>query len=326
MGALARFGRTGTDNQGYSILSVNPTRLVVDLSARSEIKPGCDEQSGAQLAAQARARYASTLPSHHAEPKPMTGAHGEHPPIPRPPHHLLRHVHGIRRGFRPRHRPGDRAVRGGRRRAAASAIEQPLLHLPAASGDQGLLFNPDGEVLDDTRVVTDGSTSMALWVADREWADTCASRDDCVTIFGDPWDPHDVPVLIPPEAAGEIHIFLFETTGYPTGPRIVGYFSPCTTSCNSPTIPCSNDKLMIDGPRAVAYDPGAGEPETRSGRLPGYNLYNDTSKSPLWDAYLARNYAVPPCSATSSSATATASAPSKGRCVTRASWSCWSCW
>ena len=102
------------------------------------------------------------------------------------------------------------------------------------------------------RVVTDGTTSVALWVADQEWDETCASRGDCVTqemvdavaerflrpggdndiydwvttIFGDPWGSHDSPILIPPQAGDEIHIFLFDIAGdgYPTGPRIVGYF------------------------------------------------------------------------------------------------------
>ena len=31
------------------------------------------------------------------------------------------------------------------------------------------------------RVVTDGTTSAAIWVADKEWAVTCNSRGDCVT-------------------------------------------------------------------------------------------------------------------------------------------------
>ena len=247
------------------------------------------------------------------------------------------------------------------------------------------------------RVVTDGATSVALWVADREWTSTCASRGDCVTgemvdavgdaflrhgqsndiydwittIFGDPWGPHDVPVLIPPEAGNEIHIFLFdiENDGYPTGPRIVGYFSrlhnilrqpdsallqhslerlaffldsPWLASADGDTWEVTDrrpsgliatlahefqhmvhyyqkpvmrnaisetwlneqasevaedliaDKMMINGPRAVAYDdPRAGEPENRGGRLAGYNLYNDIQVS-TWDGYLASysiNYA-----------------------------------
>ena len=108
------------------------------------------------------------------------------------------------------------------------------------------------------RVVTDGTTTVALWVADQEWEATCYSRGDCVTqemvdavaerflrpggsndiydwittIFGAPWGPNSVvgrdgqPLLIPAEAAREIHIFAFdiENDGYITGGRIVGYF------------------------------------------------------------------------------------------------------
>ena len=266
-----------------------------------------------------------------------------------------------------------------------------------AVGDRVSFFDLVDQVLVPAtvrRVVTDGSISVALWVADREWADSCASRGDCVTqqmvnavaqrflrpgssndiydwvstIFGDPWGPHDVPVLIPPEAADEIHIFLFDigNDGYPTGPRIVGYFSRLHSILQQPDHPLIQyslerlaffldspvlataagdtwevtdrlpgiilgtlahefqhmihyyqkpvvrgaisetwlneqasevaedliaDKLMIDGPRAVAYnDPGAGEPENRRGRLPDYNLHNDIQVSG-WDGYLA-NYSI----------------------------------
>ena len=81
------------------------------------------------------------------------------------------------------------------------------------------------------RVVTDGTTSVALWVADREWEATCASRGDCVTqemvdavadrfvrpgasndiydwvttIFGDPWGTHGNPMLIPPVDRRDSH-------------------------------------------------------------------------------------------------------------------------
>ena len=268
---------------------------------------------------------------------------------------------------------------------------------PTAVGDRLSFFDlVDGVIVPATvrRVVTDGATSVALWVADREWTSTCASRGDCVTgemvdavadaflrhgqsndiydwittIFGDPWGPHDVPVLIPPEAGNEIHIFLFdiENDGYPTGPRIVGYFSrlhnilrqtdsallqhslerlaffldsPWLASADGDTWEVTDrrpsgliatlahefqhmvhyyqkpvvrnaisetwlneqasevaedliaDKMMINGPRAVSYDdPGAGDPDNRGGRLPGYNLYNDIQVS-TWDGYLA-NYSI----------------------------------
>ena len=249
-------------------------------------------------------------------------------------------------------------------------------------------------------VVTDGTRSVALWVADREWEDTCYSRGDCVTqemvdavaerflrpggsndiydwvtaVFGAPWGPHSVvgedgqPHLIPAEAAREIHIFLFDigSDGYPTGPRIVGYFSrlhnllrqpdhplfrhslerlaffmdsPWMATADGETWEISDrrpsailgtlahefqhmihyyqkpvlrdavseswlneqasevaedliaDRLMIDGPRAVAYDdPTAGEPGNLRGRLPGYNLHNDIQVT-TWDGYLA-NYSI----------------------------------
>ena len=86
------------------------------------------------------------------------------------------------------------------------------------------------------RVVTDGETTVALWVADREWGPDCSGAGPCVTremvdalaerflrpgggndihdwvtaIYGEPWGPHSYENLIPPEAAGEIHILLFD--------------------------------------------------------------------------------------------------------------------
>ena len=146
--------------------------------------------------------------------------------------------------------------------SADPARVQALQARPAvAAGDRLSVYEPDEEVVlafTVRRVVTDGTTTAALWVADQEWEPTCASRGDCVTqemvdavaerfirpggnndiydwvttIFGDPWGTHSVlgrdgqPILIPADAADEIHIFLYdiEGDGYPTGPRIVGYF------------------------------------------------------------------------------------------------------
>ena len=288
--------------------------------------------------------------------------------------------------------------------SAEPARIQELQARPAvAEGDKLEFFDVIGfEYVPATvrRVMTDGITSVALWVADREWSATCDSRGECLTqemvdavaerflrpgasndiydwvttIFGAPWGPHSVrgpdgqPALIPAEAAAEIHIFLFdiENDGYPTGPRTVGYFSrlhnflrqpppsiyrfsaerlaffmdsPWLATAEGQTWEITDrrpsailgtlahefqhmihyyqkpvlrdaisetwlneqasevaedliaDKIMIDGPRAVAYDdPTAGEPENRSARLPGYNLYNDIQVT-TWDGYLA-NYSI----------------------------------
>ena len=104
-------------------------------------------------------------------------------------------------------------------------------------------------------VVADGSTTVTLWVADDDWGAGCSGAGPCVTgdmvdamadrffrpgagndihdwmtaIFGHPWGPHSHESLIPPEAAGEIHVLLFDIDrdGAP-GPgecRTVGYYS-----------------------------------------------------------------------------------------------------
>ena len=267
---------------------------------------------------------------------------------------------------------------------------------PVAEGDQFVLTDLYDGVIPFTvrRIVTDGTTSAAFWVADQEWEPTCASRGDCLTqemvdavaerflrhgerndiydwvatIFGAPWGAHDNERLIPPEAGGQIHIFLYdiEGDGYPTGPRVVGYFSRLHNYLRQPDHPFLQysierlaffldspwlatadgetwevtdrrpsgmigtlahefqhmihfyqkpvvrnaiseswlneqasevavdliaDKMMIDGPRAVAYDdPTAGEPGNFRARLPGYNLYNDIQVT-TWDGYLA-NYSI----------------------------------
>ncbi len=134
---------------------------------------------------------------------------------------------------------------------------QSVVARPAvATGDRHRFFDLIDEVYVSAtvrKVVTDGTTSVAFWVADREWEETCRSRGDCVTpemlsafaerflspgasndifdwvttIFGAPWGTHDNPMLIPPQAAREIHVFLFdiENDGYPTGARTIGYYS-----------------------------------------------------------------------------------------------------
>ena len=119
------------------------------------------------------------------------------------------------------------------------------------------------------QVVSDGTTTVAVWVADADWATACepdagdgsgrlqaahfvpkvcvtqemadavgtkflqpgAGNDiyDWITaIFGEPWGPHDIPILLAAEAAGEIHILLFDISGdgvpEPGESRITGFF------------------------------------------------------------------------------------------------------
>ena len=146
---------------------------------------------------------------------------------------------------------------------AVAGRSQAVTARPAVKeGDRYRFFDVAGEEYVPAtarRVVTDGTRTVAMWVADQEWYATCASRGDCVTremvnalasrflqrgaandiydwvtnVYGAPWGPHEVTagdgsqILIPPDAADEIHIFLFdiEKDGFPTGPRIVGYFT-----------------------------------------------------------------------------------------------------
>ena len=92
------------------------------------------------------------------------------------------------------------------------------------------------------KVISVGTTTLAVWVADREWQSTCVSIEQCLTqemvdaistrflrpganndiydwvttIFGAPWGPHRYSNLIPAASAGQIHILLLEleSAGY----------------------------------------------------------------------------------------------------------------
>ena len=184
--------------------------------------------------------------------------------------------------------------------------EQAVVARPAvATGDRYRFFDLVGEEYVPATVrsvVTDGTRSVALWVADQEWEDTCSSRGDCMTremvdaiadrflapgagndifdwvttIFGAPWGAHDNPLLIPPQAAREIHIFFFdiENDGYPTGGRIIGYFSRLHNHLQQPDHPVfqySSERLafFMDSP-FMAYP--TGETWEVTDRLPGVSL------------------------------------------------------
>ena len=87
------------------------------------------------------------------------------------------------------------------------------------------------------RVVSDGSTTLVVWVADREWSATCqATTHQCMTpetvnavaakflrpgagndiydwltaIFGAPWGAHPYTNILPPESASQIHVLFYD--------------------------------------------------------------------------------------------------------------------
>ena len=139
-------------------------------------------------------------------------------------------------------------------------------------------------------VVTDGSTTVAVWVADREWG--CAARQ-CVTqsmadavanrffrpgpandlydwvtaIYGVPWGPHQAAGYIPPSAAADIHILLYDIDddGLPMpgdSVRVVGYFHGihnCLRTHTNPLCQGSNERLMffVDSPYLTRNVDGA---------------------------------------------------------------------
>ena len=129
-------------------------------------------------------------------------------------------------------------------------------------------------------VVTDGTVTAVVWVADREWAcgEGCVTQplvdglagvflrpgsandiyDWLTAIFGDPWGPHRKEVLIPPQAASEIHILLFDIheDGLP-GDGVAGFFHDLHTfrrAGDPPVAQGSNERLMffVDSPVLTA--------------------------------------------------------------------------
>ena len=129
------------------------------------------------------------------------------------------------------------------------------------------------------RVVNDGSTTLVVWIADRQWSATCRVAHQCMTremvdlvadrflrsgagndiydwvtaIFGDAWGPHDYPYLIPPESASQIHILFLDIDGdgVPSEgdrPDIAGYFHALNNylPADDPTwLRASNERLMF---------------------------------------------------------------------------------
>ena len=139
------------------------------------------------------------------------------------------------------------------------------------------------------RVVRDGTTTLVVWVADREWGSYCGFASWCLTqemvdavayrflrpgaandiydwvtaVFGAPWGPHPYYNLIPPTAAREIHILLFDIAG--DGPprqvdtRIMGFFVGLNNfqrQVDMPQSRGSNERLMffLDSPVLASRD------------------------------------------------------------------------
>ena len=147
------------------------------------------------------------------------------------------------------------------------------------------------------KVVTDGTVTLAVWVADADWGSACggaagvvppgraahAVSKDCVTqqmadamadeflrpgtgndiydwvtnIFGAPWGPHSLSLVIPPEAAGEIHILLFDIDGdgtpQPGEGRIVGFFVGLNNFLRLPDHPALGDLLQASNERLMFF-------------------------------------------------------------------------
>ena len=115
------------------------------------------------------------------------------------------------------------------------------------------------------KVIRTGATTLAVWVADREWAATCVVVGQCLTqemvdalasrflrpganndiydwvtaIFGAPWGSHRYPDLIPLEAAGQIHILLLdiESDGIEADSFTLGYYHPIHNVLHDPAYP-----------------------------------------------------------------------------------------
>ena len=144
-------------------------------------------------------------------------------------------------------------------------------------------------------VVTDGTTTAAVWVADGDWgtceecvsqemADAVADRflrpgagndvhDWITAIFGAPWGAHGYPgLLIPPESGDEIHVLVFDVDddGFPDPgeSRVVGFFWAKDLFLRNPesvVLSASNERLMFyldapylahrDGPTWEVTDP-----------------------------------------------------------------------
>ena len=124
------------------------------------------------------------------------------------------------------------------------------------------------------RVVSDGTRTLTVWVEDTSWGPDCALsacvqqamvdaiaerflrsgagndiHDWIVAVFGDPWGPHEADYLIPPEAASELHILVFDIAGDDEEGGTVGFFWAKDAFVRDPSsglpLKASNERLMF---------------------------------------------------------------------------------
>ena len=124
------------------------------------------------------------------------------------------------------------------------------------------------------RVVDDGTRTLTVWVADASWGSGCALsacvqqamvdaiaerflrsgagndiHDWLVAVFGDPWGPHEADYLIPPEAASELHILVFDIDGDDEEGGALGFYWAKDAFVRDPSseLPrkASNERLMF---------------------------------------------------------------------------------
>ena len=128
------------------------------------------------------------------------------------------------------------------------------------------------------KVVTDGTTTLTVWVADASWTtsvsgemvDAVAGKfllpgnesdiyDLVTAIFGAPWDTHDRPCLIPEQSSIELHILLYDIDSDASDGVTRGFFAAkdnyVRTGSGSMTA-SSNERLMLylDAPLLARTD------------------------------------------------------------------------
>ncbi|MCY4483317.1 MAG: putative Ig domain-containing protein [Spirochaetaceae bacterium] len=168
----------------------------------------------------------------------------------------------------------NHSVQLSRRASGASAQAQAQAQTAVAEGDRFTFRDLEDQGAVEIpatarRVVTDGPVTAALWVADNDWGPGCSGAGPCVNqqmvdamadrflrpgsgndiyewvtaIFGAPWGPHPYSDVIPPAAANDINILLYDIdrdgAPAPGECRAVGYFWAVHNFLQDPDFPLS---------------------------------------------------------------------------------------